>query len=75
MYTLKFISTITDDSIRKQAFDMFNDRISAINSSSGSVDEKNQQIADFCVGEMQGHITAFYDQFLGITHRLRLGTV
>ena len=76
LLTLKMIAGITDDTIRKQAFEYFNKKIEEINNAPGkSADDKNQEIANFCCGEMQGHIVAFYDQFLGITHRLKLGSV
>lgn len=75
MYTLKMISTITDDQIRKRAYDTFNARLQQIREEGGDVDIQNQKICDFCVGEMQGHITSWFDQFIGITHRLRLGVV
>lgn len=75
LLTLKMIGGITDDKIRYEAFKMFESRIAAINSTEKSTDEKNQEIANFCCGEMQGHITSFYDQFLGITHRLKLGGI
>ena len=75
LMTLKMIAQITDDTIRQRAFVYFEDRIRDINSTDEPVVEKNQKIADFCCGEMQGHIMSFYDQFLGITHRLKLGGV
>jgi hypothetical protein len=76
LMTLKMIAGITDDTIRAKAFDYFEMRINKINNTPDiSADEKNQLIANFCCGEMQGHIIAFYDQFLGITHRLKLGRV
>ena len=75
LYTLSAISTVTDDNLRKTMFDYFQQEIEKINKLDIGVDERNQRIADFCVGEMWGQITSFYDQFLGITHRLRLGTV
>ena len=81
LLTLKMIAGITDDDIRKQTFDYFTQELAKINEMKDdggrnlSADEKNQKIADFCCGEMQGHIIAWYDQFMGITHRLRLGRV
>jgi hypothetical protein len=82
LFTLKMISSITDDVIRKTAFDYFFQQIDTImvmkDPISGkllSMDERNQKIADFCCGEMQGHITAWYDEYMGITHRLKLGRV
>ena len=76
LLTLKMIAGITDDTIREDAFRYFTDKINEINNREGpSAEEKNQEIANFCCGEMQGHITSFYDQFLGITHRLKLGRI
>lgn len=76
LYTLKMIAGITDDKIRKEMLEYFDQRISDINSLTDlTSDERNQKIADFCCGEMQGHIVAWYDQFMGITHRLKLGEV
>ena len=76
LYTLKMIAGITDDKIRKTMLEYFDQRISDINNLTElTSDERNQKIADFCCGEMQGHIVAWYDQFMGITHRLKLGEV
>ena len=75
LLTLKMIGGITDDTIRFQMFKYFNDKISEIKATNRSIEEQNQEIADFCCGEMQGHIMAFYDQFIGVTHRLKLGRV
>jgi hypothetical protein len=75
LLTLAMISGITDDTIRAHAFKFFNDTINKINSTDKSVDEKNKEIADFCCGEMRGHVVSFYDQFVGISHRLKLGTI
>ena len=76
LYTLKMIAGITDVKIRKTMLEYFDQRISDINNLTDlTSDERNQKIADFCCGEMQGHIVAWYDQFMGITHRLKLGEV
>ena len=76
LLTLKMIAGITDDTIRYKTFQYFESRIAEINAQKGvDANEKNQQIANFCCGEMQGLIVSFYDQFLGITHRLKLGEV
>jgi hypothetical protein len=75
LMTLKMIAGITDDKIRADTFEYFNKTIEAINATNDSANEKNQKINDFCCGEMQGHINAFYDQFIGVTHRLKLGTL
>lgn len=81
LLTLKMIAGITEDKIRKDAFDYFNQEIDNINHMKDkdgkalSADEKNQLIANFCCGDMQGFIISWYDEFMGITHRLKLGLV
>jgi hypothetical protein len=76
LMTLKMIGGITDDTIRAKTFEFFEHKIKEIHDHTDwSADKKNEEIANFCCGEMQGHITSFYDQFLGITHRLKLGGV
>jgi hypothetical protein len=75
LMTLSMIASMTDDTIRQKTFDYFDMKINEINASDKSADEKNQAINDFCCGPMQGHITSYYDQFLGISHRLKLGTI
>jgi hypothetical protein len=81
LYVRAMISGIVDDDIRKESLDYFDDKIKAIKTikdESGrllSVDEQNQMIADFCCGEMAGHVSSFYDQFVGVSHRLKLGKV
>jgi hypothetical protein len=76
LYMLNMISGITDDTIRENAFEIFDKEIKKINETVGlSADEKQQEIANFCCGKMMGHVIAWYDQFMGITHRLRLGEV
>lgn len=76
LLTLKMIGSVTDDTIRETMFQYFEREIEKINKMPDtSTEEKNQRIADFCCGRMQGHIIAFYDQFLGVTHRLKLGRV
>jgi hypothetical protein len=76
LYMLNMISGITDDTIREQAFGLFDQEIKKITDRTDlSADEKQQEIANFCCGKMQGHVISWYDQFMGITHRLRLGEV
>ena len=81
LYVRAMISGIVDDDIRKQALKYFDNTIKEIKNTKGddgrllSVDEQNQMIADFCCGEMAGHVSSFYDQFVGVSHRLKLGKV
>jgi len=81
LLTLKMIASITDDDKREKTFQYFAQELKKIEEMKDkdnnrlSADEKNQKIADFCCGEMQGHITSWYDEFLGITHKLRLGDI
>jgi hypothetical protein len=81
LYVRAMISGIVDDDIREKALQYFDDKINAIKAEKDengrllSTDEQNQKIADFCCGEMAGHVSSFYDQFVGVSHRLKLGKV
>jgi hypothetical protein len=82
LYVRAMISGIVDDDIRAKALQYFDDKIKEIREMKDdetkrllSVEEQNQLIADFCCGEMAGHVSSFYDQFVGVSHRLRLGKV
>ncbi len=75
LFVLNEISSITDDTTREKLINILNEKIKSIKDQNLDAAVENQMIADFCVGEMQGQVTAFYDEFLGITHRLKLGTV
>jgi hypothetical protein len=81
LYVRAMISGIVDDTIRAQALAYFDNEIKKIsemkdeNDRKISIEEQNQRIADFCCGEMAGHVSSFYDQFVGVTHRLKLGRI
>jgi len=81
LYVRAMISGIVDDDIREKALTYFDDKIKEIRKTMGddkrllSLDEQNQLICNFCCGEMAGHVSSFYDQFVGVSHRLRLGKV
>jgi hypothetical protein len=74
MYTKHMISSITDDELREKAWDDLYENMKRIEEEGGTPEQKSAKIFDYCM-ELQGDITAFYDQFLGITHRLKAGTV
>ena len=74
MYTKFMISSITDDELRGKAWEFLNEGLEKINDEPWSAEEKSKAIFNLCI-ELQGHISAFYDQFLGITHRLKAGSV
>lgn len=75
LYTRMMISMFTDDDIRKATFVFFDARIAKITKETSDVEERNQKIADFCCGEMLGLITSYFDGFLGITHKIVIGSV
>jgi hypothetical protein len=82
LYVRAMISGIVDDTIRAKALEYFDAKIKEIHEMKDgesqrllSVDQQNQLIADFCCGEMAGHVSSFYDQFVGVSHRLKLGKV
>ncbi len=75
LYTLMMISMFPDDTIRKRTYDYFYQEIGKINKDTKDVEERNQKIAEFCLGEMQGLITSHFDQFMGITHKIVIGGV
>lgn len=74
MYTRFMISSITDDGLRAQAEDELDLLLKEIADKDISNEERAEQTFVVCM-RLQGDIVAFYDQFLGITHRLRIGTV
>ena len=75
LMVLRQIAMITDDDKRKELMEYFDQKINEIQGKGKDVDTTNQLIADFCCGEMSGHITAWFDEFMGITHRLTIGKV
>lgn len=70
----QMIATITDDSIRLFAWNMFDKTINQIrNDKSLKTEEsKTDLIMDMC-DILLGELWAYYDQFMGVTHRLRAG--
>ena len=73
--TLYMISMFPDDNIRVKTFEYYQKRIADITKDIADVEERNQAIADFCCGEMCGHITSHFDMYMGITHRIVIGSV
>jgi len=74
MYTRFMISSITDDDLRAEAEDNLDKDLEEIDKMEGSNEAKSKLRFKVCM-YMLGDITAFYDQFLGVTHRLRIGNV
>lgn len=70
----QMIATITDDSIRLYAWNLLDKTIYTIKTDSSYKTEKerHEAIMDTC-DIILGEIWAFYDQFMGVTHRLRMG--
>lgn len=74
VYTRFMISSITDDTLRADAEDLFEEELVKIEKLEISNDKKGEMRLQLCM-QIQGDIVAFYDQFLGISHRLRVGLV
>ena len=68
------ISTITDDSIRLYAWNLLDGTIHQIKNDKSltTAEQKNDAIMDTC-DIILGEVWSFYDQFMGVTHRLRMG--
>ena len=72
--TLHDISSISDDELRDLAFRMLDELIAKHTAGAKTDLDKGKGIFRACM-EMQGHVTAFYDEFTGVTHRLKIGHV
>jgi hypothetical protein len=71
-YTKFLISSITDDEIRDTVRKKYLKTIEDINNENYDNDIRHEKIIDACM-EVLGDINAFYDEFLGISHRLKVG--
>jgi len=69
------IATITDDSLRLYAWNLLDGTLNQIKKDTHlmTVEQKNDAIMDLC-DVILGEVWSFYDQFMGVTHRLRVGT-
>ena len=68
------IATITDDGIRLYAWNLLDGTLNQIKKDKLLItsDQKNDAIMDTC-DIILGEIWAFYDQYMGVSHRLRMG--
>lgn len=73
-YTKYLISSITDDEIRFTIMKKYKENLAEIKQRPIDNQAKFGEIVDVSM-EILGDVTAFYDEFLGITHRLKLGVV
>ena len=73
-YTKYLISSITDDEIRFTIMKKYKDGLLEIKHKPENNEVKFGEVVDLSM-EVLGDVTAFYDEFLGITHRLKLGVV
>jgi len=71
-YTKFLISSITDDDIRDQVKEMYAEKIQAIKAEKLDNETRHEKMVDATM-DVLGDVTAFYDEFLGITHRLKVG--
>lgn len=71
-YTKYLISSITDDTIRANVMEKYKTTLDKIKNKNIDNQAKFDEIVDASM-DVLGDVTAFYDEFLGVTHRLRVG--
>jgi hypothetical protein len=71
-YTKYLISSITDDTIRETVRKKYNDKLGEIKVKNLDNQQRFDETVEASM-EILGDVTAFYDEFLGITHRLKIG--
>jgi hypothetical protein len=71
-YTKYLISSITDDTIRETVRKKYNDKLGEIKVKNLDNQQRFDETVEVSM-EILGDVTAFYDEFLGITHRLKIG--
>lgn len=74
IYTKFLITGITDDEIRAKVMLKLNDKLKEIEEKKLSNDKASKENIDACV-EVLGDITAFYDEYLGISHSINVGGI
>lgn len=70
----QMIATVVDDNVQLKCWNMFEGAIHNINNDTTlkTTDERNEVIMDIC-DIVVGQIWSFYDQFMGVSHRLLAG--
>ena len=71
-YTKFLISSITDDDIRDAVKQKYLGLIAEAKAKDTDNEQRHEELIDACM-EILGDINAFYDEFLGISHRLKVG--
>lgn len=71
-YTKFLISSITDDDIRDEVKQKYLGLIAEAKAKDTDNEQRHEELIDACM-EILGDINAFYDEFLGISHRLKVG--
>lgn len=74
IYTKYLISSITDDDIRDQVMKKYQNMITEAKQNHKDNESRYDALVDATM-EVLGDITAFYDEFMGVTHRLKVGLV
>jgi hypothetical protein len=72
IYTKFLITSITDDEIRGNIMKKLNTRLKEIDDLKVSNDKSSKEIIEACI-DVLGDVTAFYDEFLGISHTISVG--
>lgn len=71
-YTKFLISSITDDDIRGAVKEKYLNLIKETKEKDMDNEQRHEELINACM-EILGDVNAFYDEFLGISHRLRVG--
>jgi hypothetical protein len=72
MFTKFLISSITDDDIRDDVMKKLQTELKKVDTSGGTNEEKAHKRNDVCM-EILGDVTAFYDEYLGVSHTVNIG--
>jgi hypothetical protein len=73
-FTKYMISSITDDEIRENIRVKYQTGLDELKREDLSNEDRHERTINISM-EILGDITAFYDEFLGISHRLKIGMV
>lgn len=71
-FTKFLISSITDDTIRDNVRVKYRGLLQDIKQKDIDNEQRHEEIVDASM-EILGDVNAFYDEFLGISHRLKVG--
>jgi len=73
-FTMFLISHITDDNIRQEVREIYLSKLDEIANMQLDNEAKSSEVVAASMG-IVGDVVAFFDEFMGITHRLEIGVV